>query len=57
MTKPITDTIQSAMSAKELLFLAYVERAGLRRQTLTPFARGESGMNATATDTLAVTLG
>ena len=55
--QPITETLRAAINASGLPFLALERETGVIRQTLTPFARGESGINIDAADKLAVYFG
>ena len=55
--QPITDTLRAAINTSELSFLALEKATGVIRQTLTPFARGEAGINIDAADKLAVYFG
>ena len=55
--QPITETLRAAINASGLPFLALERETGVIRQTLTPFARGEAGINIDAADKLAVYFG
>ena len=55
--QPITETLRDAINASGLPFLALERETGVIRQTLMPFARGESGINSVAADKLAVYFG
>ena len=55
--QPITDVLRDAINASGLAFLALEKATGVLRQSLMPFARGQSGINADAADKLAVYFG
>ena len=55
--QPISDVLRDAINASGLPFLALEKATGVLRQTLTLFARGESGINSVAADKLAVYFG
>ena len=54
---PITESLRAAINASDLSFLALERETGVIRQSLMPFARGESGINIDAADKLAVYFG
>jgi len=55
--KSISETLRSAINASGLPFLTLEQETGVLRQSLMPFARGESGINIDAADKLAAYFG
>lgn len=55
--QPITESLRVAINGSELSFLALEKETGVIRQSLMPFARGESGISLEAADKLAVYFG
>lgn len=55
--QPITDSLRAAINSSELSFLALEKATGVIRQSLMPFARGETGISLEAADKLAVYFG
>lgn len=55
--QPISDVLRDAINASGLPFQVLEKATGVLRQSLTKFARGESGINADAADKLAVYFG
>ena len=51
--RTIAETLRTAINASELSFLALERETGVIRQSLMPFARGESGISLDAADKLA----
>jgi len=52
--QPITEALRAAINSSEMSFLALEKATGVIRQSLMPFARGESGLSLEAADKLAV---
>ena len=55
--QPTSKVLRRAVVESELSFLALEWEAGVIRQRLMPFARGEAGINIDAADKLAVYFG
>ena len=55
--RTIAEILRDAINASELSFLALERETGVIRQSLMPFARGESGINIDAADKLAAYFG
>lgn len=51
--QPITDVLRKAVNDSGMTFLALERETGVIRQSLMPFARGESGISLDAADKLA----
>ena len=51
--RTIAETLRNAINASELSFLALERKAGVIRQSLMPFARGEASISLDAADKLA----
>lgn len=56
-SRTISETLRALINASELSFLALERETGVIRQSLMPFARGESGINIHAADKLAAYFG
>lgn len=56
MTKnqPISETLRRAINESGLTFLALERETGVIRQSLMPFARGETSISLTAAEKLAI---
>jgi plasmid maintenance system antidote protein VapI len=57
MKQPITEVLRQAIVDSGMSFLALERETGVIRQSLMPFARGETGINLDAADKLAVYFG
>ena len=55
--QPISEVLRRAVAESELSFLALERETGVIRQSLMPFARGESGISLDAADKLATYFG
>ena len=55
--QPITEVLRKAVVDSGMTFLALERETGVIRQSLMPFARGETGISLEAADKLAVYFG